>query len=111
MSPEQILGDPLDARSDLFSLGSSLYWLLTGARAFVGDNDMTTLYAVVNKPYRPMDATRPDAVPLIGIIDALLEKSRDDRPSSALEVVSMLNRVAVASNEAAAAFLQQVEEL
>jgi hypothetical protein len=111
MSPEQILGDPLDARSDLFSLGSSLYWLLTGERAFVGDNEMTTLYAVVNKPYRPMDETRPDAVPLIGIIDALLEKSRDDRPSSALEVVSLLNRVAVASNEEAAAFLQRVEEL
>ena len=111
MSPEQILGDPLDARSDLFSLGSSLYWLLTGERAFLGDNEMTTLYAVVNKAYRPMVEVRPDARALIDVVDALLQKSRDDRPASALEVVHLLNRCDVASNEEAAAFLQRVEEL
>ena len=111
MSPEQILGEPLDARSDLFSLGSSLYWLLTGEKAFTGENEMATLYAVVNKPHRPMLELRADAGVLTELVESLLQKSRDDRPSSALEVVKRLERCAPATNEEAAAFLQQVEEL
>lgn len=111
MSPEQILGEPLDARSDLFSLGSSLYWLLTGAKAFAGENEMTTLYAVVNKPHRPMLELRGDAGVLTDVVESLLQKSRDDRPPSALDVVKRLEHCAPATNEEAAAFLQQVEEL
>jgi len=111
MSPEQILGDPLDARSDLFSLGSSLYYLLTGSRPFVGDNDVTTLYAVVNKAHRPLSEIRPDAAALIEVVESLLQKQPDDRPASALEVVEQLSRADVASAEEAAAFLRQIEEL
>jgi hypothetical protein len=111
MSPEQILGEPLDARADLFSLGSSLYWLLTGEKAFTGENEMTTLYAVVNKPHRPMLELRGDAGVLTDVVESLLQKSRDDRPASALEVVKRLERCGAATNEETAAFLQQVEEL
>jgi hypothetical protein len=111
MSPEQILGEPLDARSDLFSLGSSLYYLLTGKRPFVGDNDVTTLYAVVNKAHRPLNEVRPDAAGLVEVVEALLQKQPDDRPASALEVVERLARAEAASAEEAAAFLRQIEEL
>jgi tRNA A-37 threonylcarbamoyl transferase component Bud32 len=111
MSPEQILGDPLDARSDLFSLGSSLYYLMTGQRPFVGDSDATTLYAVVNKPHRPLITFRPDAPALAAVVESLLQKQPDDRPVSALEVVERLSRTGVASAEETAAFLRRIEEL
>ncbi len=111
MSPEQILGEDLDARSDLFSLGSTLYYLLTGERPFTGDNEVTTLYAVVNKPHRPLRELRPDAVVLCDIAESLMQKARDDRPASALDIIAALERTGVASAEEAASFLHQVEEL
>jgi hypothetical protein len=111
MSPEQILGEPLDARSDLFSLGSSLYYLLTGQRPFSGDTDVTTLYAVVNKAHRPLREIRPDAGALVEVVECLLQKQPDDRPATALEVVKRLEQAEVASAEEAAAFLRQIEEL
>ncbi len=111
MSPEQITGEPLDGRSDLFSLGSSLYWLLTGERPFVGDNEVTTLYAVVNKAHRPLRELRPDAGPLVEVVEQLLSKSKDDRPSSALDVVKRLEACSPASPEQAGAFLQLIEAL
>jgi serine/threonine-protein kinase len=110
MSPEQILGDPLDARSDLFSLGSSFYQLLCGERPFTGDNEVTTLYAVVNKPHTPVHARLEDVGVLGDVVEALLRKRRDQRPSSALEVVQLLEAGDAASPEEAAAFLARVWE-
>jgi hypothetical protein len=110
MSPEQILGDPLDARSDLFSLGSSFYQLLCGERPFTGDNEVTTLYAVVNKPHTPVHARLEDVGTLGDVVESLLRKRRDQRPSSALEVVQLLEAGGAASPEEAAAFLARVWE-
>ena len=111
MSPEQILGEPLDGRSDLFSLGATLYWLLCGERPFVGENEMTTLYAVVNKPHLPVSDRRRDAGALGDIVELLLEKNRDDRPASASEVVQRLEAAGPATVEQAAAWLMSVEAL
>jgi hypothetical protein len=72
---------------------------------------MTPLDAVVHKPQRPMLELSGDTGVLTDVVESLLQKSRDDRPSSALEVVKRLERCAPATNEEAAAFLQQVEEL
>ena len=108
MSPEQIMGDPLDSRSDLFSLGATLYWILSGQRPFVGDNEVTTLYAVVNKPHRPVRSLRDNAGDLGDVVEQLLQKRRDDRPASALAVAQLLERCGPASPEDAAAFLARI---
>ena len=55
MSPEQLNGDPVDGRSDLFSLGVILYTLLTGYRPFQGNSAMTVSFKVVNR--EPVPAT------------------------------------------------------
>ncbi len=108
MSPEQIMGDPLDARSDLFSLGATLYWILSGQRPFGGDNEVTTLYAVVNKPHKAVRTLRAQSGPFGDVIELLLQKRRDDRPASALAVAQLLERCAPATPDDAAAFLARV---
>ncbi|MBM4282072.1 MAG: hypothetical protein FJ137_15375 [Deltaproteobacteria bacterium] len=105
MSPEQLLGEPVDARSDLCSLGSTLRQLLSDRRAFSGDNVVTTLCAVVHKPHVPLQAVVEYVGPLGDVIEQLLLERPVDRPASALEVVLALE---AASPEAAAAFLARV---
>jgi serine/threonine-protein kinase len=56
MSPEQAQGKPVDARSDMFSVGLVLYEMLSGRRAFVGDTDLATLAAIVRDEPPPCDA-------------------------------------------------------
>ena len=54
MSPEQAEGKPADARSDVFSFGALLYQMVTGRRAFPGDNVITILAAVINQEPAPL---------------------------------------------------------
>lgn len=110
MSPEQITGEPLDARSDLFSLGSTLYWVLTGLRPFAGDTEINTLYAVVNKAHQPLASQRADAGGLGAVIEQLLRKRPDDRPASALAAVKLLEACGPATPEETAAFLARIWE-
>ncbi len=79
MSPEQALGDALDGRSDLFSLGTVLYQLLTGRRAFTGENLPKILTAVVNQT--PPPPSRSAAVPagIDQVVAMALAKSPNDR--------------------------------
>src|SRR4051812_16855420 len=59
MSPEQALGKPIDARSDLFSLGTMLYQLMTGVRPFEAPTDLEILLRVQKAEFRPPDTARP----------------------------------------------------
>lgn len=87
MSPEQADGQPLDHRSDLFSLGSVLYFMATGHPPFRADRPMAVLKRTCHDPHRPAwqcNADIPDA--LSTIIDRLLEKLPARRFASASEL-------------------------
>ncbi len=60
MSPEQVKEEPLDDRSDIFSLGTVLYELLTGRLAFPGDNYFSIVYKISNEDPIPIREIRPD---------------------------------------------------
>jgi len=92
MSPEQIDGSAVDARSDLFSFGVVLYELITGKHPFLRDSVPATFFATINQDYPPLKSLRED-VPedLEKAVTALLKASRDERTSSASELISMIN--------------------
>ena len=87
MSPEQIRGEPTDARSDLFAVGIVLYELLCGRRPFEKDNSIQTLKAIVQDDATPCQALNAD-IPdqLAAIIRRCLRKSPDKRFQSAQEI-------------------------
>jgi class 3 adenylate cyclase/predicted Ser/Thr protein kinase/AAA+ ATPase superfamily predicted ATPase len=91
MSPEQISGDEIDPRSDIFSLGAVFYELLTGSFPFKGDYEMSVMYAIVNEdplPLRDHNAEIPDV--LQQIIDKALQKKREDRYANIEEFLDHL---------------------
>lgn len=87
MAPEQAMGQPINARTDLFSLGSVLYHLLTGTPPFGGHALTATLIAVVRAEPPPVESLRPEVDPDVSrLIHLLLSKEPDQRPCSAAEV-------------------------
>ncbi|MEV6692195.1 serine/threonine-protein kinase [Micromonospora sp. NPDC051196] len=91
MSPEQILGEHADHRSDLYGLGATLFDLLTGRPPFQGVTTMTTLrHQVTAPPPRPTQL-RPDTPAAVDdLVHSLLAVHPDDRPESAAEVYAVL---------------------
>ncbi|VTT99953.1 serine threonine protein partial : Serine/threonine protein kinase (Fragment) OS=Rhodopirellula maiorica SM1 GN=RMSM_03539 PE=4 SV=1: Pkinase: LRR_5: LRR_6 [Gemmataceae bacterium] len=95
MSPEQATGEPVDARTDLFSLGVVLYQMLTGRQPFTGKNTPATLTAVASHtPAGPAELNRAVPTALSTLTMRLLSKAPADRPASAGEVVEALREVA-----------------
>jgi eukaryotic-like serine/threonine-protein kinase len=86
MSPEQAFGESVDQRSDLFSLGTVLYELLTGRQPFAGENYMGVIQNIINKEIPAVRDVNP-AVPIDAehIVMRALAKDRDQRFSSARE--------------------------
>jgi len=91
MSPEQAHAEPVDGRSDLFSLGSVLYACCTGRSPFRADSTMAALRRVCEDTPRPIREINPE-IPdwLVEIIDRLLAKDREERFESASEVAELL---------------------
>ena len=87
MSPEQARCEPLDARSDLFSLGIVLYEAATGQRPFMAKTSVLALAAIQNqKPVSPL-TLKPSLPPRFeAIVGRLLEKNREQRYASAQEL-------------------------
>ncbi len=91
MSPEQVRGEVLDARSDIFSFGAILYEMLSGRRAFRGASSVETMHAVLKDeppPLSTLDSPAPAA--LERIVQRCLEKSRDERFRSAHDLAFAL---------------------
>ncbi len=91
MSPEQALGQALDERSDLFSLGSLLYEMLTGEAPFRAESAALSLARVLELKPPPLQESHP-ALPeeLCDLVDWLLQKEPLHRPQSATEVLAAL---------------------
>jgi len=101
MSPEQATGQPLDARSDVFSFGIVLYELLAGKRPFESANDLEVLKSIAHAAPPPL----PDSVPemLRIVVDKALEKEPGDRYQTMRDLVADLKRVARRASSSSAA--------
>jgi tetratricopeptide (TPR) repeat protein len=94
MSPEQAQGAPVDARSDLFSLGAVMYEMISGKRPFPGDHDAAVLYAILNAdPPAPSRETGSIPPALDAVVLRLLAKKPAERYQSAREVRTDLQRL------------------
>jgi serine/threonine-protein kinase len=104
MSPEQALGKPVDARSDLFSLGVVLYEALAGKRPFEGESVTETMMNIIMQEPPDLAVVAP-AVPaaLVEIVRRALQKKPERRFGSAGELVDALARIDFAAPAAARA--------
>jgi tetratricopeptide (TPR) repeat protein/TolB-like protein len=111
MAPEQVQGQAVDARADIFALGCVLYEMVTGRRAFAAATVTETLTAILTAPVAEVSASRTDAPPEIGrIIARCLEKQPGQRFQSASDLAFALRAltsapVAATASAASAASL------
>src|SRR3984885_10974818 len=106
MSPEQARGEELDGRTDLFSLGATLYETTTGKQAFDGNTSAVIFESILNRNPPPANQLNPNLPPQFErILDRSLEKDRDLRYQSAAEMraeVKILKRTLDSQRTAAA---------
>lgn len=101
MSPEQARGDAIDRRSDVFSLGVSLYEALTGVRPFARDTDLGVLKAVLGGEYEPVRSLRPDLpLEVEQIVTKAMAQEPEHRYPSALAFAQELERYVGATTSA-----------
>ncbi|MFC1849686.1 serine/threonine protein kinase [candidate division CSSED10-310 bacterium] len=95
MSPEQAEGAFIDHRSDIYSLGATLYHLLQGAPPFKGDTPLSVLYKHVNDPLPPLKNISPEIPPgFIALIYRMLAKKPEDRPGDYQDILQELDEIA-----------------
>ncbi|HVR99702.1 MAG TPA: serine/threonine-protein kinase, partial [Thermoanaerobaculia bacterium] len=90
LSPEQIRGEDLDGRTDIFSLGVVLYELLSGKRPFDGDTITTLVYQILHKDPPPISELRTVPPQLEELLRRMLAKERDERIAPAGKVAEEL---------------------
>ncbi|MDX2066616.1 MAG: protein kinase [Fimbriimonadaceae bacterium] len=98
MSPEQVVGKEIDARSDLFSVGVLLYEMIAGSKPFSGDSVVAITYAIMNK-----EPAQPAQMPyrMWQVIQRSLEKSAAGRYPSAEEMMRALREAVIAQSPSA----------
>ncbi len=93
MAPEQARGEPVDARSDLFSLGGVLYAMISGRPPFRAPSTMAVLRRICDDPHRPVREIDPETPDwLAAIVDRLLAKEPARRYQTAGEVADLLEQ-------------------
>ncbi|MEN9798324.1 MAG: Serine/threonine kinase [Pseudomonadota bacterium] len=113
MSPEQIRGEKLDARTDIFSLGVVLHELLTGVRLFAARSTEEALVAPLQQVVEPPSRQNPEVRPeLDAVVMRCLERDRAARYGTALELARALERAVQPGSlwhpEESAAFMQRI---
>src|ERR1700687_3970319 len=95
MSPEQVEGKEVDARSDIFSLGSVLYELVTGRQAFPGKSQLSVASAILEKDPEPISTLEPLTQPALDrTIRVCLAKDPEDRWQTARDLLLELKWIA-----------------
>jgi eukaryotic-like serine/threonine-protein kinase len=112
MSPEQVKGEATDARSDLYSVGISLYEMVTGRRPFRESSDYSIMAAQVNQPPTPPIEIKPGLPPALNeIILLAIAKDPGSRFQSAEAFKNALSRVAPASPQEAGRTVTSISSL
>ncbi|OPY90247.1 MAG: Serine/threonine-protein kinase PrkC [Syntrophaceae bacterium PtaU1.Bin231] len=94
MSPEQIAGQKVDGRSDLFSLGVVFFELLTGEKPFAGESIATLIYNITSVPPPRLRELAPDLPePFEAAVAKMLAKDKEQRYQQGKDVVSVLNEL------------------
>jgi len=104
MAPEQLEGQDADARADIFALGTLLFEMATGKRAFEGSSRTSLIAAIVSSQPPPLSVAVPACPPALDhVVRKCLEKDAEDRWQSAQDVAGELRWIAEAGSQAGVA--------
>ncbi len=95
MAPEQIIGQNVDGRADLYALGCVAFWLLSGRLVFERDHLVAMMTAHLTEVPPSLGEFCPHPLPaaFVEIMDSCLAKSADDRPQTALDLMRVLQKI------------------
>jgi eukaryotic-like serine/threonine-protein kinase len=113
MSPEQVRGEPLDARSDIFSVGVMLYEMLAGERLFQGRTEHEEMVLNLEAPIEPLEARAKVPAAVSAVVMKALERDREQRFASAREMARALELAGgrlLFNEEQRAAFMRKLFE-
>ena len=105
MSPEQLRGDPLDRRTDIWSWGVTLYEMLAGDRPFESGTEATIIRSIMDLDAPSLVARRPDLpLALDQLVNRTLRKNRNERPDNAGELAEVLRAISLGSSGTVSVF-------